>query len=201
MKYPENIEELSRLPIDYMGLIFYDKSPRFAEGLKIDELNILPERIERVGVFVNADVGYIMDKTNKYNLDIIQLHGNESADFCKELNKTMPVIKAFNISGASDFEQAKSYEDLWGYFLFDTKTAQYGGSGLKFDWNVLNEYKGNTPFFLSGGISVEDAERIKEINHPSLYAIDINSKFEINPGLKDIKLLNQFIKALDNEQN
>jgi phosphoribosylanthranilate isomerase len=111
----------------------------------------------------------------------------------------MPVIKAFSISERFDFEKIKAYESLWGYFLFDTKTPQYGGSGKKFDWNILDAYDGNIPFFLSGGITMDDIGNIKEIRHPRLYGVDLNSKFETEPGLKDMELLKQFIKQLNDE--
>ncbi|MDH6309816.1 phosphoribosylanthranilate isomerase [Dysgonomonas sp. PFB1-18] len=202
MKYPDNIKELGKLPIHFMGMIFYPKSPRFVGSLTLSDLNsALPPYIERVGVFVNESIEYIIEKTNLYNLNLIQLHGNESVEFCEELSKAMPIIKAFNVSKPADFEQTKSYEDSCSYFLFDTKTPQYGGSGQKFDWEILSEYRGNTSFFLSGGISVEDADSIKQINHPKFYGIDLNSKFEIAPGLKDIEQLQQFIKALRDEQD
>ena len=196
MRNPQNIQELSKLTIDFMGLIFYSKSPRFVENLHSDDLNILSRSTERVGVFVNADLDYIMEKVNLYNLDLVQLHGSESVDFCMELNKTMPIIKAFSISQVSDLEQTEAYKNACDYFLFDTKTPQYGGSGQKFDWKILNEYKGDTSFFLSGGISIEDIDKIKKMKHPKLYGLDLNSKFESEPGLKDIELLKQFIKEL-----
>ena len=195
IKHPDNISDLSKLPIDFIGMIFYEKSPRYVNNLHPEEINIRGK--ELVGVFVNASETEIIQTTNKYNLDLIQLHGSESPEFCKKLNETVPVIKAFSIAGASDFEQTKNYEGLWGYFLFDTKTPQYGGSGQKFDWQILEEYKGNMPFLLSGGISVDDAEAIKKINHPRFAGIDLNSRFETEPGLKDINLLHQFIKNLE----
>ncbi len=202
MKHPDNIKELSELPIDFMGMIFYPKSPRFVDSLTLDDLNnSLSPRIERVGVFVNESIEYIMEKANLYNLDLIQLHGNESVGFCEELSKTMPIIKAFNVSEPADFEQTKAYEDSCSYFLFDTKTPQHGGSGQKFDWGILDGYKGKLPFFLSGGISVEDTDSIKQISNPKFYGVDLNSKFEAAPGLKDIEQLQQFIKALGYEQD
>lgn len=203
MKYPDNIKELvtARLPIDFMGMIFYEKSPRYVKELSLSDLNILPRNIERVGVFVDASIDYIMTKTNEYNLDVIQLHGNESPDFCKELNKTMPIIKAFSIADESDLSGTIEYEDACDYFLFDTKTSGYGGSGKKFDWNILNNYRGSICFYLSGGISMEDVNAIKTIKHPQFYGVDLNSKFEIKPGSKNIELLNQFIKALRYEQD
>lgn len=200
MKYPENIEDLNKLPIDYMGMIFYQKSPRYIDyQLWQDVRDIHSSNIKRVGVFVNSTIDFIVEMIDKYKLDLIQLHGNESPNFCSELNKFTPIIKAFSISEASDFEQTKAYEGLRGYFLFDTKTPQYGGSGKKFDWAILDAYYGDTPFFLSGGISAEDVEQIKAIKHPRLYGVDLNSKFETEPGLKDIQLLDQFIKQLRNE--
>lgn len=200
MKYPDNIKELNKLSIDFVGMIFYKKSPRYVADLNpVDICNLFRGEKERVGVFVNADMDYIIQSTNKYELDLIQLHGDESPDFCRELNKSIPVIKAFSISGVVDIEQTKQYEGAANYFLFDTKTFQYGGSGKKFDWSILNEYKGNTPFILSGGISVDDVEAIKNIKHSLFFGIDLNSRFEIEPGLKDIELLKQFIIQLKNE--
>ena len=196
MKHPSNIEQLGKLPINFMGMIFYDKSPRLASNLSLSNLNTLPKHIERVGVFVDAGIDYIMDKINDYNLDLVQLHGNESPDFCRELNKTMPIIKAFSISEVADIKKTADYEGLRGYFLFDTKTPAYGGSGKKFDWEIIHQYTGNTPFFLSGGISAEDITAIKEIKHPRFAGIDLNSRFETEPGLKDINLLEQFIKGI-----
>lgn len=201
MKHPENISRLSELPIDFMGMIFYDKSPRFVDRLTLDDVNILPPHIERVGVFVNADIDFITKEINKYNLDLVQLHGNESPEFCQELNETIPVMKAFSIAEPSDFEQTTRYEGSCSYFLFDTKTPQYGGSGQKFDWKMLYLYRGNTPFLLSGGIMPEDGGKIKAIDHPLLYGVDLNSRFEAEAGLKNIELLKQFIKELKDEQN
>lgn len=196
MKYPDNIEELGRLPIHLMGMIFYEKSPRFVENVILSDA-----KIDRVGVFVNAEQEYIKGKVDDYNLKFVQLHGNESPEFVKELNKSIPVIKAFSISEVADLEQTERYEGLQGYFLFDTKTPQYGGSGQKFDWSILDNYKGNTPFLLSGGISIDDAKAIKQIKHPKFAGVDLNSRFEIEPGLKDINLLHQLINVLKDEQN
>ncbi len=168
MKNPDNIRELSRLPIDLIGLILYPQSPRYIENLDPEDLNILPENISRVGVFVNEEEKKVKEAVEKYKLDYVQLHGNESAGYCKKLKLTCPsikIIKAFSIAEASDFEQTQQYENAADYFLFDTKTPRYGGSGQKFDWSVLVEYKGNTPFFLSGGISSEDVFSIKKLKH------------------------------------
>lgn len=212
MKYPDNISELIKLPVDYIGLIFYGKSPRCFMGedkdISPDErrnaLFSIPAHIKKTGVFVDEEPMHIFFYAKHLKFDAIQLHGNESVQDCELVKRSCPnaeIIKAINVSSADDFETAKKYENTIDYFLFDTKTPQHGGSGLKFDWNILNEYAGEKPFFLSGGISASDAEKIKEIKHPLLYAIDLNSKFEIKPGLKDIEQLNLFIKQLKNEQD
>ncbi len=202
MKNPENIQALAQLPIDYMGLIFYPKSPRYIQELNASLLDVLPNTISRVGVFVNEDIESLFKQVDKYKLSVVQLHGYESLEYCSNIKDKCPkliIIKAFNVSESSDFIKMGQYVDVCDYFLFDTKTSQYGGSGLKFDWNILNEYIGNTPFFLSGGISAEDVEAIRKISHPKLYALDLNSKFELEPGLKNITLLEQFINQLKNE--
>lgn len=196
MKHPSNIRELIKLPVDFIGFIFYAESPRYIGSLNPDDLEFIPSSVKRTGVFVNAQADYIKQQTEKYDLDIIQLHGSETAEFCEELNRIRPVIKAINISSPGDFEDIEIYEKACDYFLFDTKTQQHGGSGKKFDWSVLEYYKGSKPFFLSGGISSEDVAAIKEIKHPQLYGIDLNSKFESEPGLKNIQLLEKFIKEI-----
>lgn len=201
MKYPSNINDLAELPIDFIGMIFYPKSPRFVEDLTLEDLSVLPPYVKRIGVFVNVELEQILDKANQYKLDLIQLHGNESPEFCKQLNNVIPVIKAFSISDMFDFEQTRLYEGLCHYFLFDTKTPNYGGSGKKFDCSILESYKGNTDFFLSGGISEKDVIEIRKIKHPKFQGLDLNSRFETEPGIKDISLLKKFINELKNEQD
>ncbi|NDV69191.1 phosphoribosylanthranilate isomerase [Dysgonomonas sp. 25] len=201
MREPDNIEELAELPIDMMGLIFYEKSPRYVGNISKSNRQAIgkattEQGIDRVGVFVDESLMTILQAVDSYMLDMVQLHGDESPDFCRELNKTLPVIKAFSIAEAADLEQTTAYEGLFGYFLFDTKTPQRGGSGQQFDWTLLDRYTGRTPFLLSGGISVDDAAAIRAIKHPKFYGVDLNSRFEVEPGLKDIRLLEQFIKAL-----
>lgn len=195
MKYPDNIADLMKLPVDMMGLIFYPRSPRY-----IGDEEVFIEKAEtqakRVGVFVNEETKIIEQKVMQYHLDYVQLHGNESVQTCRGLNSLIPVIKAFSISDQSDFAQTKDYEGACRFFLFDTKTTNYGGSGRKFDWGILDNYDGKTPFLLSGGITAEDVQVIKEIKHPMLYGIDLNSRFEVTPGLKNINLLEQFIKEI-----
>jgi phosphoribosylanthranilate isomerase len=212
MKYPENIKRLTELPIDFIGLIMYRKSSRYlleedaaiSPDARREALFSIPRQIAKVGVMVNEDPMNAFFYAKHLKLDYLQLHGNESPQDCELIKLAQPdlkIIKAFNVSAPEDFQQTKAYENICGYFLFDTKTPQYGGSGLKFNWEILNEYSGGTPFFLSGGISLEDVERIKEIQHPQLYAIDLNSKFETAPGLKDTELVEQFIKQLNDEQD
>lgn len=196
MKYMDNISQLWQLPIDYMGLIFYAKSPRFAETLDASLLDVIPEYIDKVGVFVDTDIDYILEKVEQYKLNMVQLHGHESVSFCEKLSKYVPIMKVFSVSDTADIANTKEYESASKYFLFDTKTPQHGGSGVKFDWQILNAYKGQTPFFLSGGISQEDADSIANIKHPMLYGLDLNSKFETSPGVKDIDLLKKFIKEI-----
>jgi len=199
MKNPYNIRELAQLPIDFMGLIFYTKSPRYIGDLTPEVLDVLPENIGRVGVFVNEDLQVVVDSINKYRLNYVQLHGNESPEYylnLKEFSPEIKIIKAFSIAEASDLEKTDNYENKVDYFLFDTKTPQYGGSGQKFDWSILNDYKGNTPFFLSGGISAEDALLIRKLENNRIVGLDLNSKFEIEPGLKNIELLHRFINEI-----
>jgi phosphoribosylanthranilate isomerase len=197
MKYPDNIRKLSELKPDFIGFIFYDQSKRFiGDGLNISKLNV-DESIEKVGVFVNASIKYILEKLKKYSLDLVQLHGNESPEFCKELQQqSIKISKAFQVDENFDFSELASYYDVCDYFLFDTKTKLYGGSGKKFNWQVLEKYDNKKPFFLSGGIALDDIAEIKKLKNLNIYAIDINSKFEIEPGLKDIEKIKQFKEGL-----
>lgn len=208
MKYPDNIEELIKLPINYIGFILYAKSPRYfldqddlsdaSLEQKKNLLSTIPPHIKKVGVVVNENPELVVSYIKKLGLDCIQLHGTEDNSFCKFIREESPeteIIKAISVSSISDLEKAKEYtKEYCNYLLFDTKTPQHGGSGQKFDWNILNAYDGDIPFLLSGGISIDDVDKIKEIKHPQLYGLDLNSKFEIEPGLKNIELLQQFIK-------
>ena len=197
MKYPENIAQVAALKPDFMGFIFYPKSPRYAEPLNVAALNALPKSIKKIGVFVNENLENILTIAAKYNLDGLQLHGTELVDMCARLKKAgYVVIKAFPIADAYNFRVTKDYEGACDYFLFDTKTDAYGGSGLKFNWGMLEEYKGETPFLLSGGIAGDDAEAILKIEHPKFAGIDLNSKFEEKPGLKNVSLLNGFLTEI-----
>lgn len=204
MKYIQNIEKLSCLPIDYMGFICYPKSPRYIgeNNLELaDQFLHLTSSIQRVGVFVNASKEEIRQSVEKYHFDLVQLHGGESPSFCKEIQEFVPVIKAFSIEESTDLKNVANYEFACSLFIFDTKTSNYGGSGRKFDWGVLKAYDGATPFMLSGGISLGDFEAIRAIEHSMLIGVDLNSKFELEPGFKEINQIETFIKQLNNESN
>jgi phosphoribosylanthranilate isomerase len=198
MKYPDNIIEVATLLPDYMGFIFWEKSTRYFDAV-IPEL---PKSIKKVGVFVNETVDIVVDKVMLHDLQAVQLHGKESVVFCEELKKRMPkeieIIKVFSIIDSFDFEVLKDFEPLCDYFLFDTKGKLPGGNGSSFDWTVLEKYPSTKPFFLSGGIGLEEMPAVNEILKTNLpiYAIDVNSKFEVEPGLKSMQLcrdLQQYI--------
>ncbi|MFV0392290.1 MAG: phosphoribosylanthranilate isomerase [Paludibacteraceae bacterium] len=200
MKYPENIREVVKLNPDYMGFIFYRNSPRFTKNLDTAAINAIPKAIKKVGVFVNENLENILTFIHKYGLDAVQLHGAENRALCQAIREeaqTM-VIKVFSIIDRHNFKVTREYEDAADLFLFDTKTDLYGGSGLKFNWSILHEYQGSKDFLLSGGITVNDANAIRKINHPKMIGVDLNSKFELKPGLKDVRLLNEFITKLNN---
>ena len=192
MKYPENMVEIGSLLPDFMGFIFWKPSTRYFE----DAIPVLPTSIQKVGVFVDATLDDIVGITTKHQIDLIQLHGKESPDFCHKLQSlNAQIIKVFSIDAAFDFSQLQPYESVCDYYLFDTKGKQPGGNGVTFDWQILQNYKSKKPMFLSGGIGLEEISRIQELKLP-IYAIDVNSKFEIEPGLKDIQKLQQFQNLL-----
>ncbi|MBP3287037.1 MAG: phosphoribosylanthranilate isomerase [Prevotella sp.] len=200
MRDPENIREAEKLAIDLMGFIFWHKSSRNVSEIP----SYLPTRQKRVGVFVDASIEEVAEKTKEYALDLIQLHGKETPDYIQRLRSLCPqrgdrataIIKALNIADAGDLAQTAQYEGIVDYFLFDTKSKLVGGNGTQFDWSVLQAYQGDTPFILSGGIGPDDAEKVKNFQHPMCAGIDLNSRFETAPALKDIQLLNHFIGRL-----
>ena len=194
MKLENNISEISKLNPDFMGFIFWPKSKRFFNEKSIRISN----KINKVGVFVNQDYDFIIDKINNFKLDFIQLHGDEDYQFCKKIKTRCKVIKVFNIGSDFDFEILNSFESVCDYFLFDTKGDLYGGNGIKFDWKLLKKYPSKKPFLLSGGIDITDFTeilKIKELKLP-IIGIDINSKFELKPGLKNIKKVKELIKKM-----
>jgi phosphoribosylanthranilate isomerase len=189
MRGADNIREVEALGIDLMGFIFWPKSSRFVAKRP----TCLPTKCKRVGVFVDEDIKTIKRIADDYALDYIQLHGHESPEYCIQL-KGMHLIKAFNIATTEDLKQTETYTGHVDYFLFDTKGKSVGGNGEKFDWTVLDSYAGDTPFLLSGGIAPDDAERLKAFHHPKCIGIDLNSRFEKAPGLKDVEELRRFLQ-------
>lgn len=213
MRDGDNIEAVEALGIDWIGMIFWEKSPRHVSMIPTHAGN-LPDRaqnlpstrnVKRVGVFVNEMSQNIITRVINYQLDFIQLHGQESPTLIRNLRRTLDnkdmrpgvqFIKAISVSCKEDIAIYKQYADCVDYLLFDTKCASVGGSGQQFDWTVLNDYDGELPFLLSGGIGPEDAERVRAFHHPKCIGIDLNSRFEIQPGIKDIAKLKQFLEQL-----
>lgn len=200
MKHPENIQALAKLDIDYMGFIFYEKSPRFAETAVE-----LPERIQKVGVFVNDTVEQILEKVEEFQLNVIQLHGDETPAFCEELNQALAkaghaevkLWKVFSIKSPSDFEVIEDYSFYVHGYLLDTKGQYRGGNGEKFDWQLLQQQDFSKPVMLSGGIALQDAEQVSELFKKGWIAgVDVNSGFEDEPGFKNITLVNEFLQNL-----
>ena len=194
MREADNIRDVEALGIDMMGFIFWPKSSRYVS----QRPDYLPKRVKRVGVFVDEDPEQVKRLANDYGLDYIQLHGQESPSYIFQL-RGLHVIKAFNISTAEDLSQTQPYEGLVDYFLFDAKGKSVGGNGEKFNWDVLNAYQGSTPFLLSGGIGPDDAARVNAFYHPKCIGIDLNSRFELSPGLKDVAKLKEFMCNLNTE--
>ena len=197
MREPDNIAAVSKLPIDYIGFIFYKKSPRYVhEYIDFNDTN----NQQRIGVFVNEKLEKVFDTFDEYFLDGVQLHGQEPPAYLDDLRLLMPhdftIIKAFAIDETFDFTTTEIYDGVADYFLFDTKSPNHGGAGIKFDWSILKNYTGETPFFLAGGIAPEDVDVIKTLNIKQLYALDLNSKFETRPALKDVAQLKMFLNAL-----
>ena len=195
MREAENIREVEALGINWLGLIFWPKSSRYVS----ERPDYLPRNAKRVGVFVDEDTETIKQIADDYALDLIQLHGHESPEQISHLSPLtshLSIIKAFSIATTEDLEQIGAYEGLVDYFLFDTKGPSVGGNGVQFDWQVLAHYHGKTPFLLSGGIGPEDAERIRAFYHPQCIGIDLNSRFEISPGFKDVQKLKTFLQKI-----
>ena len=208
LRDPDNIAAVAKLPVDYLGFLFYPKSPRFVEGETL--LNWLERNkkliagIPRVGVFVNAEIDYILNVVHDYELNYVQLHGNESPTYCQELNLLWTVssmhkarlIKAFSVDEDFRFSSTDAYAPHCPLFLFDTRSAKPGGSGRQWDWSLLDRYHGVTPFLLSGGIGPEDAERVRAVRRPQFHGIDLNSRFEMAPGVKDVAVLEVFLREI-----
>jgi phosphoribosylanthranilate isomerase len=198
MRNKENVQSLLEMQPDYMGFIFYEKSPRFVgEELDINLLNTFPRTTKKVGVFVNAHPDFILRNVKKYNLDLVQLHGNETPEVCRGLrSRGLTIIKAFSIDKDFNFARLNNYKNFCDYFLFDTKGESYGGTGQTFNWEILKGYDNEKPFFLSGGISQEHLDAISELKGMNVHAVDINSLFETAPGLKDTEKVKAFAGQL-----
>lgn len=194
LKYATNVAALAALQPDYMGFIFYPKSKRYVgEDLSIKTLETIPPEIEKVAVFVNENLENIIRICNKYGFKTLQLHGDETPDFAEKLsNLGYTIIKAFSVDKNFDFKNTLPYRTFCSYFLFDTKGVGYGGTGHQFEWNLLLNYDQITPYFLSGGIDIGNVEDIKKMTNFNIHAIDINSRFEIEPGLKDVEKVKLF---------
>ena len=196
MREPDNILEVGELEPDFMGFIFYDRSPRYVPASFVMPSGFR-KTIQKVGVFVNEGFDEIINLIRKHNLDFVQLHGNEPVSLSKKLKETgVGVIKVFSIDQNFDFKILNPYKSVVDFFLFDTKGKFYGGNASTFDWNVLRQYDQKTPFILSGGISLENVHDIAKLKGMNIHAVDINSGVEIEPGVKDVNTINQLMKIL-----
>jgi phosphoribosylanthranilate isomerase len=198
MTNPLNVKEIAGGSPDFLGFIFYPGSPRYIgnedAGLL---LKSVPPEIIKIGVFVNEDYRVVIDSAKQNGLGMIQLHGNEPPGYCKILSAYgLKIIKAFNLDDSFEFEAVKPFEGVSDYFLFDSKSEKPGGSGRKFNWEKLIDYSGDKQFFLGGGIGPGDADSVKELEKNGLYAVDINSRFETAPGIKNVPLVKSFISEI-----
>ena len=198
MRDPENILGVVAALPDYLGFIFYPRSKRFVGFEPLPEvLDAVPESVKKVGVFVDETPEKVLEIYLNWKLNVVQLHGHETPQYCRQIhNSGITVFKAFSVDKSFGFDSLKAYSSVCDYFLFDTKGHLPGGTGQKFNWQLLENYSGNVPFFLSGGIGPADLEAVISFRHPQLFGIDINSGFEISPGIKDEEKVIQFIKAI-----
>ena len=198
MREPDNIRTVAQTGIDWMGMIFWPRSSRYVSDLTVADA--IPEGIVRVGVFVDQPIDLIADIALRCRLNIIQFHGSESVDVIRQarqlLGKEVKLMKAISVSSADDIKKAADYAEAADFLLFDTKCKTVGGSGTQFDWSVLSQYQGTTPFLLSGGIGPDDVEAVCQFHHPKMTGIDLNSKFEVAPAHKDAEKLSSFINEL-----
>lgn len=194
MREADNIRDVEALGIDWMGFICWPKSSRNVDCRP----SYLPSKCQRVGVFVDADMDFIQNRIEMLGLTRLQLHGKETPEECQQIATStgLPITKAISVNSEKDIERASLYEGIADYLLFDTKCKCVGGSGEQFDWDILQHYTGTTPFLLAGGIGSDDAERVRSFHHPRFAGIDLNSRFEISPALKDINKLKTFINKI-----
>jgi len=225
MRDVDNMRQVAALPVNWMGMIFYPSSPRFVEmtssyagfipdrakedgNFSAEEEGLThgddADRLKMVGVFVDDMPQNIVTRVVSYHLDIVQLHGNETPTLIRNLRRTLDpdirpgikFMKVISVETADDIAKYKDYEGVADYFLFDTKCPTAGGSGQKFDWQILQQYDGNTPFLLSGGIGLDDIDALKAFSHPKCIGIDLNSRFETSPAVKDVDKIKEFIEKI-----
>lgn len=191
----ENLKQIAELNPDFVGFIFYDQSPRFVgEDLDEEAVKALPKTIRKVGVFVNASPDYILRNVKKYDFQYVQLHGNETPEYCRSLrNRGISLIKAFRIDASFNFSMLNNYKAHCDFFLFDAKGDQPGGNGITFDWNILNRYDDEKPFFISGGIGLDNLNQLAQLKDMKLYGVDVNSQVETAPGMKDVAKVKELI--------
>ena len=196
MRDIKNIQGLVAIEPDFIGFIFYHKSPRYVGEMDDNFIMCIPSGIHKVGVFVNEAIEKIVDLANKYGLEYIQLHGDEDLKFVQQLKqKGLKIIRVFRVMDTIPFV-AKKYEGIADYFLFDTASINYGGSGRHFDWDILRNYNLKIPFLLSGGVQLEDIPKIRAMKIEKLVGIDVNSRFETKPAMKDLKKIAELKSAL-----
>lgn len=191
----ENLKQIAELNPDFVGFIFYDQSPRFVgEDLDEETVKALPKTIRKVGVFVNASPDYILRNVKKYDFQYVQLHGNETPEYCRSLrNRGISLIKAFRIDASFNFSMLNNYKAHCDFFLFDAKGDQPGGNGITFDWNILSRYDDEKPFFISGGIGLANLDQLAQLKDMKLYGVDVNSQVETAPGMKDAAKVKELI--------
>lgn len=199
MREPANVQAVGALGADFMGFIFYPKSPRYVGQMEPALLHNLPESVLKVGVFVDASLSHVLEQVRTYGLDLVQLHGSETPEQCAAVRAAgIPLIKAFGVDTDFDFARLLPYVPHCSFFLFDTKGAHPGGNGTVFDWTMLAKYSLPVPYFLAGGIDLDHADYLRHNPLPGLFAIDLNSRFETAPGLKNVPKLSQMICLMKN---
>lgn len=204
MRTKKNIEAIATTGADILGFIFYEKSKRYVNKVDITHFDNMAHQPKKAGVFVNAKVADVNSQIVNSQLDYVQLHGDESPKYCatiKAENPNVKIIKVFSVGEAFDFSKTEKYTHTADLFLFDTKGKERGGNGIKFNWQILQEYKGKTPFLLSGGIELADVQAIKSFQHPQLWGLDVNSGFESAPGVKKANEVQRFISAITKKDN
>lgn len=199
LKHPDNIREVMALQPDYIGFICYPHTKRFIDKLEANWVNGL-QGVKKTGVFVNAAIQEVKTAIQQYGFHAVQLHGAETPAYCAELaNQDIEIIKVFGIGEQFDWTTINPYETVVDYYLFDTQSSQHGGTGKRFDWTLLEGYKSTKPYFLSGGISAENISSALQLGDDRLYALDLNSRFETAPGIKDITLLRNTLQTSNDE--